>query len=90
MATLYVRNLPADLYAELQRWAAEHTRSVNAEVIELLRRESARRRDDAAAARSLGEYFAKYADRPVDSNAVELIREGREREWLDQYLSNRP
>ena len=90
MATLYVRNLPADLYEELQRWAAERGRSVNAEVIELLRRESDRRREDDDVARGLARYFAKYGDQPVDSNAVELIREGRKREWLDEHLPDRP
>jgi hypothetical protein len=44
MATLYVRNIPAELYAELQRWAGDSGRSVNAEVIDLLGRETARRR----------------------------------------------
>jgi plasmid stability protein len=43
VATLYVRNLPADLYEELKRWADEAGRSVNAEVIELLEREAERR-----------------------------------------------
>jgi hypothetical protein len=43
MPTLYVRNIPAELYAELQRWAADSGRSVNAEVIELLEREAGRR-----------------------------------------------
>ena len=89
VATLYVRNLPADLYAELQRWAAEHTRSINAEVIDVIRRESERRREDHDVARSLAAYFEKYGGEPVESNAVELIREGREREWLDEYLSDR-
>ena len=41
---LYVRNVPAELYAELQRWASESGRSVNAEVLALLEREAADRR----------------------------------------------
>jgi plasmid stability protein len=40
MATLYVRNVPADLYAEVQTWAAEAGRSLNAEMIDLIARES--------------------------------------------------
>ena len=91
VATLYVRNIPTDLYEELRRWAAEHERSLNAEVIDLLERESARRRETNDCARSLSAYFAKYGDQPVESNAVELIREGRERGWLDEYgLPDRP
>lgn len=44
VATLYVRNVPADLYGELQRWAEESGRSVNAEVLALLQREAEERR----------------------------------------------
>ncbi|MEH2374202.1 FitA-like ribbon-helix-helix domain-containing protein [Nostoc sp.] len=36
MATLYVRNLPDDLYAKLQNLAASEHRSINAQVITLL------------------------------------------------------
>jgi plasmid stability protein len=48
VATLYVRNVPASLYAELVRWAAESGRSVNSEMLALLEREAQRReqRDD--------------------------------------------
>jgi hypothetical protein len=43
VATLYVRNLPPELYEELRRWADESGRSVNAQVIDLLEREAERR-----------------------------------------------
>jgi plasmid stability protein len=43
VATLYVRNVPSELYAQLQHWAEASGRSVNAEVLSLLERESARR-----------------------------------------------
>ena len=48
MATLYVRNVPAELSAEIQRWASESGRSVNAEVIDVLAHEveARRRRED--------------------------------------------
>ncbi|MEH2093251.1 FitA-like ribbon-helix-helix domain-containing protein [Nostoc sp.] len=36
MATLYVRNLPDDLYAKLQELAVSEHRSINAQVITLL------------------------------------------------------
>jgi hypothetical protein len=39
VATLYVRNVPAEIYAELQSWADESGRSVNAEMLALLERE---------------------------------------------------
>ena len=84
VATLYVRNLPADLYDELRRWAAEHDRSVNAEVIDLLRRAVEQRREDDAAAQSLAAYFEKYGGKPIAvADVVELIHEGRDRAWLD-------
>lgn len=79
VATLYVRNIPADLYDELQGWAGEHDRSINAEVVDLLRRESERRRGDNEVSQSLAAYFEKYCDQPVKTSVVELIREDRER-----------
>jgi len=39
VATLHIRNVPADLFEDVQRWAGEHDRSINAEVIDVLRRE---------------------------------------------------
>ena len=77
MATLYVRNIPAELYAELQRWAEHDDRSVNAEVIDLLQRESARRRRANAVRRSLDAYVETYGDQMVDVDVVQLIREDR-------------
>ena len=43
VATLYVRNVPAALYADLVRWAEEAGRSVNSEMLALLEREAERR-----------------------------------------------
>jgi plasmid stability protein len=81
VATLYVRNIPADLYEELRRWAEEHDRSVNAEVIDVLRRESERRRQDDEFALRLAAYYEKWGDQPVtDYPLIEWIREGRDRD----------
>jgi plasmid stability protein len=86
VATLYVRNLPADLYDELRHWADAHGRSVNAEVIEILRRESDRRGQQANFAQWLAEYRRKYGDQPIAvPDVVELIHEGRDREWYREY-----
>lgn len=79
MATLYIRNVPADLHDELRRLAEEHDRSLNAEIIDLLRRAAERRRGDSDFARSLAAYYEKYGDQPVDSDVVALIREDRDR-----------
>ncbi len=77
MATLYVRNVPEDVYHSLQRLAKEHGRSLNAEALEIL---------ELAAARPSGtpitDRLAEIAHRinlPPDApRAEDLIREGRE------------
>jgi plasmid stability protein len=81
VATLYVRNIPADLYDDLRRWAAEHDRSVNAEVIDLLEREAVRRRDAADFARSLAAFRRRWKGEYATGkpDAVDLIREDRDR-----------
>jgi len=43
VATLYVRNVPPELYEKLKRWADQSGRSVNAEVLNVLEREAERR-----------------------------------------------
>ena len=79
MATLHIRNVPADLFEDVQRWAGEHGRSINTEVIDVLSREAERRRADDEFARRWAEYQRKYADQPIDSDVVALIREDRDR-----------
>ena len=79
VATLYVRNIPAELYATLQRWAADAGRSVNAEMIDLLEREAARRQrydewwDKVVELRRLGPIVREGPD------VVDMIREDRDR-----------
>ena len=81
MPTLYVRNVPSELYERLRREAASARRSLGAETIELLRRNLSRR-----AGVSL-EQLVQDADRiraahavPAGSpTAAELIREDRDR-----------
>jgi len=79
VATLYVRNVPVELYTELQRWAADSGRSVNAEVLALLEREAEERRRTSewferllALRRDL-----KLTDDDADF-AIRAIREGRD------------
>lgn len=81
MPTLYVRDVPSDLYERLRREAASARRSLSAETIELLRRSLSARSgisleqllDDADAIR--GEHAL-----PTGSpTAAELIREDRDR-----------
>jgi antitoxin FitA len=77
VATLYVRNVPAELYAKVQKWAAESGRSVNAVVLEILEREAARRDQHTDFERKLAELKAK--NRPIVGPWEELIREDRDR-----------
>lgn len=83
MPTLYVENVPEDLYAALRKRAQSHRRSMAAEVLALLEanlpteKELRRRRN---AVRQLLE-FAKSV-RPMAGDfptAEEMIREDRER-----------
>jgi hypothetical protein len=79
VATLYVRNVPSELYAEVQRWATEAGRSVNAQVIELIAREAEKRQQH-------GEWWEKVQqlrtrNRPVQGPPwpEDLIRRDRDR-----------
>lgn len=45
MPTLYVRNVPEQLYEAVKRWAADSGRSVNAEILDVLAEEAIRRND---------------------------------------------
>jgi plasmid stability protein len=81
MPTLYVRDVPSDLYERLRQEAASARRSLSAETIELLRRSLS-----PGSGVSL-EQFLEGADRirakhalPAGSpTAAELIREDRDR-----------
>lgn len=81
MATLYVRDVPSELYEQLRREAASARRSLSAETIELLRRSLS-----PGSGLSL-EQFLQGADQIRSEHAVpagspaaaELIREDRDR-----------
>ena len=77
MATLYVRNVPTKVYAELQKWAVESGRSMNALILEVLEEEATRRDRNAEFERRLAELNAK--NRPIAGPWEELIREDRDR-----------
>lgn len=81
MATLYVRNVPAELYVELQRWADADGRSVNAEVIALLEREAARRRASGSWGAAISALRERYPREPGPPWASDVVREGRESGW---------
>jgi antitoxin FitA len=79
MATLYVRNVPAELYAKLQEWATESSGSVNAVVIEVLEQEAGRRDAQAEFERRLADLNARYEPIVGPPWPEDLIREDRDR-----------
>ena len=79
VATLYVRDVPPELHVELKRWAAEAGRSVNAEVLVLLAREAARRREQAGWFGRVLELKERVALPPDAPLPEDLIREDRDR-----------
>ncbi len=79
VATLYVRNVPAELYAKLQQWAAESGRSVNALAVDLLEREVQRLDRETEFRRRLDAYNAKWPPIVGPPWPEDLIREDRDR-----------
>lgn len=77
MATLYVRNVPAELYAKLQAVAADEGRSLNAAILEFLEEEVERREQRTEFERLLAELNEK--NRALVGPWEELIREDRDR-----------
>lgn len=78
VATLYVRNVPAELYARLQVWAADSGQSLNAAVLELLEQAADRRDQHAEFERRLAELNAKYEPVAGPPWPEDLIREDRD------------
>ncbi|MBW4423812.1 MAG: Arc family DNA-binding protein [Nostoc desertorum CM1-VF14] len=88
MATLYVRNLPDDLYAKLQELAASEHRSINAQVITLLEqalKTEAQQIEDQkrqSVLKVLEESRQRRRVNPADfglPDSTQLIREDRDR-----------
>jgi len=79
MATLYVRDVPPELYEELKRWAKGAGRSVNAEMLVILEREAERRQKNADWWQSVLDLRAEIGPLPAGTiDAVALIREDRD------------
>ncbi|WP_373526722.1 Arc family DNA-binding protein [Nostoc sp.] len=88
MATLYVRNLPDDLYAKLQELAVSQHRSINAQVITLLEQALTNEAQQTEEQRrqNVPKLLEEMGDRrrlnPADFgllDSTELIREDRDR-----------
>jgi plasmid stability protein len=82
MATLYVENVPDDLYDALRRRAKEHRRSIAAEVLSLLE-ENVPTKKELARRRGIFERIERLNSgrRPnkVFPSTEEMIREDRDR-----------
>jgi antitoxin FitA len=78
MPTLYVRNVPEDLYAKLQKWAEESGESLNSAILDFLAREVGHRERRAEFERLLAELntYPPYVGPPWPED---LIREDRDR-----------
>lgn len=81
MATLYVRDVPSELYERLRREAASARRSLSAETIELLRRSLAPRSGVSLEQLLEGadEIRSKHSLAAGAPTAADLIREDRDR-----------
>jgi len=78
VATLYVRNVPEPLYAQLMRWAEESGRSVNSEMLALLEREAERRERHADWWQKVQKVRAEIRLPPGSPRAEDIIREDRD------------
>jgi len=77
LATLYVRNVPAEIYRSLQARAKAHGRSLNAEALEILEEAATRSSDTPITDRLFA--LAREINLPPDApSAVDLINEGRD------------
>jgi len=83
MATLYVENVPDDLYAALRKQARAHRKSIAAEVIELLARYVPTEEELRRRARFYEQVIQWQAEKPLGPgpfpSAEEMVREDRKR-----------
>jgi len=77
MATLYVRNVPPEVYGALRAQAKKHGRSLNAEALDILA-EAAARPSGTPITDRLAEIARGIKLPPDFPRAEDLIREGRE------------
>ncbi len=80
MATLYVRNVPEDLYAKLQKLAAESGESLNSAILDFLAREVEHRERRAEYDRLLAELntYPPVVGPPWPEDIIREHRYGRE------------
>jgi plasmid stability protein len=81
--TLNIRNVPEKVVATLKRRAKENGRSLNAEIVEALGASVEEERRRKGVAKRLEEIRAEFVLPKDAPDAVELIREGREKRARD-------
>ncbi len=83
MATLYVENIPRDLYEALRKRAKSNQRSIAAEVLAILEENVPTAQEIKARHEFVGKILRLRAKQPKSSgpfqSAEEMIREDRER-----------
>jgi plasmid stability protein len=82
MATLYVENIPDDLYQALREQAKRNRTSIAAEVTSLLKENvvtAKQRKDRQLWVKKLEKLHASIRGRGIDIHAEQLLREDRDR-----------
>ena len=85
MATLYVRNVPETLYAQLARWAEESGRSVNNEVLALLEGEAERRAQHSEWFQKVLALQTAFTLPPDAPDSVDIIRKDRDSNYGNPF-----
>ncbi|MGH2971393.1 MAG: FitA-like ribbon-helix-helix domain-containing protein [Gaiellaceae bacterium] len=79
MPTLYVRDIPPELYDQLKRWAKDSNRSLNAEILTVLEQEAARRNEQSDWFQTLLEFRKELTlPREVVDEGIQAIRDHRD------------
>lgn len=76
--TLHIRNVPTRVYEALQERARGSGRSLNAEVVQILSRETEAGAHEGRITRRLRELAEQYPLGPDAPDPVQLIREARD------------
>ncbi len=79
MPTLHLDDVPAEVYEPLQRLAATHNRTVEAEVLNLLRQTLSAPRPADPRPKSSRTSARSFRPAPGEPDSVELLREDRAR-----------
>ncbi len=92
MPTLYIRNVPVEVYEALKARAKREGRSVNAEALKILEDVAEREPDPRALVAELWELSKEVKRSPGDPTAEEVIRILRDsgEEALERRLRGKP